>query len=155
MKIELGKDLEKASLPALAVFTFEEDAGKSGTASSLPAATQKKLAGLKSAGELSGREFECMLLHSPDGLDCERLLVIGAGKKEKFSGLLHRRVAGAAARFLRAKSMHEIGWVLEGDSHRPRRFLSPVGPPKESCWPTSTAKTIGPTRKRISPSIEW
>ena len=29
MKIELGKDLEKASLPALAVFTFEEDAGKS------------------------------------------------------------------------------------------------------------------------------
>ncbi len=116
MKIELGKDLEKASLPALAVFTFEEDAGKSGTASSLPAATQKKLAGLKSAGELSGREFECMLLHSPDGLDCERLLVIGAGKKKNFSGLLHRRVAGAAARFLRAKSMHEMGWVLEGDS---------------------------------------
>ena len=120
MELELRTEsVEKTTLPALAVFAFKDDPPRSGTAAFLPSQTQELLGQLKSSGELTGKTFECLLLHRPQGLASERLLVVGAGKEEKFSGALERQLAGAATRFLRSRGVHEFGWVLgqtEGDA---------------------------------------
>ena len=113
MELELRTDpVERTTLPALAVFAFEDDPARSGTAASLPSQTQELLGQLKSSDELKGKTFDCVLLHRPQGLAAERLLVVGAGKREKFSGALERRLAGAATRYLRSRGIHEFGWVV-------------------------------------------
>ena len=130
MEIDLRTDsVEKIALPALTVFGFSEELAKSSTTASLPAATQKTLQELRQSGELTGKAFECILIHRPAGLACDRLLVIGAGKEEKFSGLLHRRLAGAAARYLRSRGIQEFGWVMKAgafDSDSPQWVVEGV-----------------------------
>ena len=116
MELELRTDpVETTTLPALAVFAFEDDPTRSGTAASLPSQTQELLGRLKSSDELMGKTFDCVLLHRPQGLAAERLLVVGAGKREKFSGALERQLAGAATRHLRSRGIHEFGWVVGQD----------------------------------------
>jgi leucyl aminopeptidase len=80
----------------------------------LPAESRRLLEELQAAGELTGKSYECTLLHRPAGLAAQKLLVVGAGKKEKFSDSQLRRVAGSAVRFLRARGIHELAWVLGG-----------------------------------------
>lgn len=106
--------LSSLQTPALAAYSFEGCASSSGTVEGLPAETRALLGELKSSGELSGKQFECTLVHKPAGLAAAKLLVVGAGKKEKFSHTKFRRLAGAAVRFLRARSLHELTWVLDG-----------------------------------------
>ena len=116
MELELRTDpVDRTTLPALAVFAFEDDPTRSGTAASLPSHTQELLGQLKSSDELKGKTFDCVLLHRPQGLAAERLLVVGAGKREKFSGALERQLAGAATRYLRSRGIHEFGWVVGQD----------------------------------------
>src|ERR1035438_10415710 len=57
------------------------------------------------AGELSGKAQEFTLLHHPAGVAAARVLLAGAGKPEKFDSAELRRVAGAALRYLKAKSL--------------------------------------------------
>lgn len=120
MEFELRTEsVEKTTLPALAVFAFKDDPTRTGTAAFLPSQTQELLGQLKSSGELTGKTFEFVLLHRPQGLAAERLLIVGAGKQEKFSGALERQLAGAATRFLRSRGIHEFGWIVgqtEGDA---------------------------------------
>ncbi|MFB3923096.1 MAG: leucyl aminopeptidase [Terriglobia bacterium] len=116
MKIEFRiEPLANLACPALAVYTFEGSTNAGGTAARLPKETQGLLEELRAARELTGKAFECTLVHRPAGLAAQKLLVIGAGKKEKFSGNLLRRVAGAAARYLRARGIRELGWAYDPD----------------------------------------
>jgi leucyl aminopeptidase len=56
------------------------------------------------------------LLHNPPGLAAARLLLVGAGKPDKFDGAALRRVAGAALRTLRLKSVTRMTFLLrEGE----------------------------------------
>jgi len=56
------------------------------------------------------------LLHDPPGLAAGRLLLVGAGKPEKFDGTILRRVAGMALRSLRTKSVTRMTFLLrEGE----------------------------------------
>jgi leucyl aminopeptidase len=63
------------------------------------------------SGEVSGKNFESTLLHNPAGLKAKRLLILGGGKKKKFSSYELRRVAGAAARTLKSKSIRDFAFV--------------------------------------------
>ncbi|MEJ2008803.1 MAG: leucyl aminopeptidase [Acidobacteriota bacterium] len=112
MKIELRQEsLAKLSLPAFAVYCFEDDPVSSGTVQWLPQETRKLLGELKDSGELKGRAQERTLIHRPAGLAAQKLLVVGAGKKEKFKPFELGRLAGAAARFLRTRGVHQMAWV--------------------------------------------
>src|SRR2546421_589794 len=51
--------------------------------------------------EFSGKALELALLHRPAGLKAKRLLLVGGGKPEKFTGAILRRAAGAALRHLK------------------------------------------------------
>lgn len=113
MKIDFATDaLDQLAVPALAVFAFEEQPAENGTVCHLPEATRRLLQELEESGELSGKLFETTLIHRPAGLAARTLLVIGAGKESKFNSAVLRRLAGAAVRYLRARGVHSLAWLL-------------------------------------------
>ena len=77
-----------AQLPcsALVVYSFEGAAATSGSVMQLPAETRALLDSLAASGELTGKAYECTLVHGPAGLVAEKLLMVGAGKHDKFNG---------------------------------------------------------------------
>ncbi|MGC1684546.1 MAG: leucyl aminopeptidase [Candidatus Acidiferrales bacterium] len=93
------------STEALVTFVFDKDERIEGTIALLDQATGSKIAPLAKSGELTGKMFEMVLLHYPQGLAAQRLLLVGAGKPEKFSSADLRRVAGAALRYLKARGV--------------------------------------------------
>ena len=113
MKIDFRSDpLAQLSIPAMAVYSFEEAPSSSGTVDRLPEETRRQLQELQTAGELTGKAFECTILRWPSGMTASKLLVIGAGKREKFSDAHLRSLAGAAVRNLRSRGGRELAWIL-------------------------------------------
>ncbi len=111
---------EMASADALGVICFETDDSKrgEGEASSTiqdpeVAAQSGWLAELRNSGEFTGKLYETAVLHRPAGIRAKRLVVIGGGKKEKFSSTEARRVAGALVRSLGCKGAHRVALLLE------------------------------------------
>jgi leucyl aminopeptidase len=66
---------------------------------------------LISAGEVTGKIFETVLIHRPQGLKARRLLLVGGGKAKNFSAYELRRLAGAAVRFLKPKSIRSFAFL--------------------------------------------
>ena len=67
---------------------------------------------LQTAGELTGKAFECTPLGWPPGMAAAKLLVVGAGKREKFSERHLGHLAGTAVRHLRSRGAREMAWIL-------------------------------------------
>ncbi|HEX4604838.1 MAG TPA: M17 family peptidase N-terminal domain-containing protein, partial [Candidatus Angelobacter sp.] len=76
------------------------------------AALEKAVADLISGGEVTGKAYETVLLHRPQGLKAKRLLIVGAGKGKTFSHAEARRAAGSALRFLKPKMIKSCAIVL-------------------------------------------
>jgi leucyl aminopeptidase len=93
---------------ALVTYVFEKDACIEGALAELDAATGGRLKALAEAGELAGKSLEMTLLHFPAGLAAQRLLVVGAGKPEKFTHAELRKLAGAALRYLKSRSVKRL-----------------------------------------------
>jgi leucyl aminopeptidase len=64
------------------------------------------------SGEVIGKSFETTLLHNPAGLKAKRLLLLGGGKKESFSAVELRKLAGAAVRTLKGKGLRSFAFIL-------------------------------------------
>ena len=75
-------------------------------------AADKAAAELISAGEVTGKQAEAVMLHRPQGLKAKRLLVAGGGKAKEFSHTAVRKAAGAAVRFLKPKMIKTCAFVL-------------------------------------------
>jgi leucyl aminopeptidase len=103
--------VEQLASTALAVYGFEGAPAASGSVEQLPSETRVLLRELAASGELTGKAYECTLVHRPPGLAARRMLVVGAGKQDKFNTNLLRRVAGAAVRYLRARGLHDLAWL--------------------------------------------
>ena len=68
-------------------------------------------------GEIAGKPLEMTLLHRVPGLAARRLLLVGAGKRERYNSVELRKAAGAAVRFLKGKSVRRIAFLPEpGDA---------------------------------------
>src|SRR6266404_5106919 len=65
-----------------------------------------------SSGEVTGKMFETTLLHRPAGLKAKRLLLVGGGKAKTFSAAELRKLAGAAVRTLKSKSIRSLAFVV-------------------------------------------
>jgi leucyl aminopeptidase len=102
----------KLALPAVTVYCFEDDPVSTGTAGLLPEETRALLVELKESGELKGKAYERTLIHRPAGLAAQKLLVVGAGKKDKFKAFQLGRLAGSAVRFLRTRGVRQMAWVV-------------------------------------------
>ncbi|HXR10276.1 MAG TPA: leucyl aminopeptidase [Candidatus Acidoferrales bacterium] len=96
---------------ALVSYAFEGDKPIEGALAELDRAVGGSLARLVESKELTGKWLEMTLLHYPEGMKAERLLVIGAGKREKFSATELRKIAAAAARYLKARSVKRLSFV--------------------------------------------
>src|SRR6266849_5108129 len=67
---------------------------------------------LIASGEVTGKTFETTLLHRPAGLKAKRLLLVGGGKAKNFSAAELRKLAGAAVRTLKGKSIRSFAIAL-------------------------------------------
>ncbi|HUK87676.1 MAG TPA: leucyl aminopeptidase [Terriglobales bacterium] len=74
-------------------------------------ALQQAAAEVIASGEATGKLFETVLVHRPQGLAAKRLLLVGGGKAKNFSAYDLRRVAGTAARFLKSRSIRSFAMV--------------------------------------------
>jgi leucyl aminopeptidase len=127
VKIEFrDQPLAQLSSSALVAFGFEGSPASSGTVEQLPSEARSMLQELHSAGELSGKAYECTLIHRPVGLAAARLLVVGAGKKEKFNAAQLHRLSATAARYLRTRGVRDLAWVLDGPEVSPVSVQSAV-----------------------------
>ncbi len=70
---------------------------------------------LIASGEVTGKTFEITLLHHPTGLKAKRLLLVGGGKAKNFSAAELRKLAGAAVRTLKGKSIRSFAFALPGN----------------------------------------
>jgi leucyl aminopeptidase len=96
---------------ALVTYVFEEEDPITGAVEELDRTAGGALGKLAKSGELTGKSLEMTLLHYPAGLKAQRLLVVGAGKSAKWGPPELRRLAGAAARYLKARSVKQFVFV--------------------------------------------
>ena len=115
--------IEKLAVDALAAVCFEtEEKQTSDALASTPkanadpeiAAQSGWLADLRTSGEFTGKLYELAILYRPQGTSAKRLVVVGGGKREKFTPAEARRVAGALTRTLKSKGVRTIALLLNG-----------------------------------------
>src|ERR1700687_1349364 len=82
------------------------------TLESSDAAVREAAKDVVSSGEVTGKTFETTLLHRPSGLKAKRLLLLGGGKAKTFSAAELRKLAGAAVRTLKSKSIRSFAFVV-------------------------------------------
>jgi len=102
---------------ALVTYVFEdaESGPVAGRVAEIDAGAGGLLKRLASSGELTGKTLEFTLIHAPAGLKAARLLLVGAGKREGFNGATLRKIAGAALRYLKARSARKFGFLVRED----------------------------------------
>src|SRR2546422_3517864 len=74
-------------------------------------AVQDAAADVIASGEVTGKNFETTLLHKPAKMKAKRLLLVGGGKAKQFSSVELRKLAGAAVRTLKAKSLRSFAFL--------------------------------------------
>jgi leucyl aminopeptidase len=74
---------------------------------------QQSLADLYTSGEIKGKPGEFTLVHRLDGFKARRVLVAGAGNRDKFDSDALRKLAGSAVRHLKGKGISSIVFFLD------------------------------------------
>src|SRR3954465_15886244 len=64
------------------------------------------------SGDVTGKSLETTLIHAPAAAKARRLLLICGGKAAKFSADELRKVAGTAARFVKAKNLKSVSMAI-------------------------------------------
>ena len=116
MQITLeAKPVETIETEALITYAFEE-AGVPGRIAELDKFAKGLLGKLSQSGELTGKPLEMTLVHAPAGMSAARLLIVGAGKRDQFTSAVLRKVAGAALRYLKSRSVKNAAFLVREDS---------------------------------------
>jgi len=117
MEIQLeSQPYSNAQSDALVTYVFDKDDKFDGVLGEIDRAMGGRLASLASTGELTGKSLELTLLHFPEGLAAKKLLLVGAGKPEKFRVSDLRRIAGTAVRHLKTRGVKKIVFLTrEGE----------------------------------------
>jgi leucyl aminopeptidase len=76
------------------------------------ATLEKAVAELVASGEVTGKAFDTVLLHRPQGLKAKRLMVVGAGKAKTFTHAEVRKAAGSAIRALKPKMIKSCAFLV-------------------------------------------
>jgi leucyl aminopeptidase len=113
------RQLAKIEADALVTYAFEGEKFASGTLAELDAATGGALSKLSASGELTGKMLENTLVYYPQALAAQRLLVLGAGKREKFGTAELRRLAGAAVRALKSRQTKTVAFLARENERTP------------------------------------
>jgi leucyl aminopeptidase len=110
--------LSSTSADAIVAYVFgEKEARFEGAVAELDRTLGGKIKPLAESGELTGKLLEMVLLHYPQGLAAKKLLLVGAGKRDKFSHAELRKIAGASLRYLRARGAKSFAFIA-GENER-------------------------------------
>ena len=129
MKINLSTskpaEIETECLVVVALDRGEKD--KPQVALEPADATLNEIAGnVISSGETTGKIFESTLLHAPAKLKAKRLLLLGGGKAKTFSAYELRRLAGAAVRTLKSRSIRSFAFLLPESNINPEEAVKAI-----------------------------
>ena len=112
----VASQLETECLVVVVLDSSEQDRGEKDkpapTVECADSAVRQAAKDVISSGEVTGKAFETTLLHRPAGLKAKRLLLVGGGKAKNFSASELRKVAGAAVRTLKSKSIRSFAFAL-------------------------------------------
>ena len=97
---------------ALVTYVFENGDPVQGRISEIDQLTNGLLKKLAKSGELTGKTLEMTLIHAPAGLKAARLLLVGAGKLEKFDSAALRKISGSALRYLKSRGVHNFVFAV-------------------------------------------
>jgi leucyl aminopeptidase len=102
---------------ALVSYLFEETDPVQGRVAEIDESSGGLLRRLAKSRELTGKLLEFTLVHAPAGLRAARLLLVGAGKREQWNSATLRKVAGAALRYLKSRSVRNFAMLVrEGEA---------------------------------------
>ncbi len=107
----------KIESEALVSYVFEQEKPAGGVLGVVDQAAGGALSKLSASGEMTGKMLEMTLLYYPPGLAAQRLLVVGAGKKEKFGTAELRRIAAAAVRHLKTRQVKTLAFLAREGEH--------------------------------------
>ncbi len=95
---------------AIVSYVFDETDPIQGTLADIDKSANGLLKKLATGAEFSGKPLEMTLIHVPAGLKAARLLLVGAGGSatSSTSHFAPQKIAGAATRYLKARSHQEI-----------------------------------------------
>src|SRR5713226_9523461 len=93
---------------ALVVTIYQEEKADDGALKELDERTGGIVSEMLGTDEMRGKQGDTVYVHRPGKLRAERLLLVGAGKREEFSLDTVRKVTGSAARFLRGKGVRSM-----------------------------------------------
>ncbi|MGE5325733.1 MAG: leucyl aminopeptidase family protein, partial [Deltaproteobacteria bacterium] len=118
MQIEIeSQPYASVQADALITYVFDTERKFDGLLGEIDGGMNGRLASLAASGELTGKSLELVLVHFPAGLAAQRLLLVGAGKPEKFSAADLRRLAGTALRHLKSRGMKKLIFLTrEGEN---------------------------------------
>jgi len=118
MQITIGtQPFATTETEALVTYVFENGDPVQGRISEMDQLTSGLLKRLAKSGELTGKTLEMTLIHAPAGLKAARLLLVGAGKREKFDAAALRKISGSALRYLKSRGVHNLVFaVREGNA---------------------------------------
>lgn len=74
----------------------------------------RKLSGIIDSGDMEGKKGQTLLLHDIEGVSSKRVLLVGAGKSDKFDVDAFRAVAATAAAQLNKTASETAVFALEG-----------------------------------------
>ncbi len=96
---------------ALVACVFDKENRFDGVLGEIDRAMSGRLAALAASGELTGKSLEAVLLHFPQGLSAQRLLLVGAGKPDQFQISDVRKIAGTALRYLKSRGVKNFAFL--------------------------------------------
>lgn len=99
--------------PLLVVHHFERESEPHGMAAEIDRVTGGVISRVLSRGDFAGRIDECVVLYPPDpAARIERVMLVGAGKREEFTLERLRRAVGTAIRQAERMRIAELGITL-------------------------------------------
>lgn len=110
---ETSTPAQAVEAEALVVFMTEGGATAGATAE-VDAATGGLLSRLATAGELTGRRYECVPLFAAPSLRVGQLVVVGLGRREDVTAGVVYRAAATAARHLAARPRGRVAFLADG-----------------------------------------
>ncbi len=150
MKIAIAQSAPSAIATALLVIPVADNGDKTPAPELLASdpALQALAAPLIAAADLTGKFVEPVWLLSPAGVSAQRILFLGAGKRDKFCLTELRKLAGAAARAAKSKNIKSFVLVLPELLEAP----PPPRPPPKASSPATSTWTPTAATARISSS---
>jgi leucyl aminopeptidase len=98
--------------PAFAMLCFSDEPPSEETAGGV-------LKEMYDSGEFTGKANETAVVHRPDGMKAQRLLLVGCGEKAKFTPAQMRTAGGVMARALQARSIQQAAIRLKRLTNEP------------------------------------